>query len=157
MDGSPPLTFTLVSTLLTKFSEIAHVPKGELPLDDNSSEGESDEPETVQPYPIPLRKLETIILESTSFLTFRERYRAFLFPRFDSQSSATGILAEDSVPSLDSERPSPRTGSDHNLEQEAKGSFIPKVLTSVLRRFRRFIRPPIKQGHIRLEWICVSE
>ena len=150
----------MVCTLLTKFStpfETAEVPKGELPPDDNSSGGESDEPETVQPYPIPLRDLEAIILESTSFLAFRERYRAFLFPRSDPQSSATGIPDEGGVSSLDSERPGPRTGSDHDLELKGKVSFIPKVLPSVVRRFRLFIRPPVKQGHIRLEWTCVSK
>lgn len=155
---TPPLP--LLCTLLTKFStpfETADVPKGELPLDDNSSTGGSDEPETVQPYPIPLRKLETIILESTSFLTFRERYRAFLFPGSDPQSSATGIPAEGGVPARDSERPGPQTGSDHDLELEEKRSPIPQVLASVLRRFRRFMRPPVNQGYIRLEWTCVSE
>jgi hypothetical protein len=55
------------------------------------------------------------------------------------------------------ERPGPPTGSDHDLDQRGKESSILQVFASTLRRLRRLIRPPVKQGHIRLEWTCVSE
>ena len=63
----------------------------------------------------------------------------------------------DGAPSHDAELPGcSQTGSDHNLEQERKGFAIPQVLVSALQRFWRFMRPPVKQGHVRLEWTCVS-
>jgi hypothetical protein len=146
--------------LLTRFSTIlgmASVHKGEPPLDNNSSAGGSDEPENVQPYPIPLGDLENIILESTSFSTFRERYRAFLFPQSGLQSLDTNVPKEVhvDVAALGSEPLDLGMGS--SLEEEGNESLLRKVFAHVLRRAGRLVRPIVKDGHVRIEWKCVSE
>jgi hypothetical protein len=120
--------------------------KREPPLDHDSSGGGTDELETIQPYPIPLRNLETIILESTSFLAFRERYRAFLFPRSDPQSSSkdAGIPTDEDVPELGSESPGPEMGFNSGEKEEK--SLLYKGFAAMLARARRFVRRPVKRG-----------
>ncbi|EAQ91630.1 predicted protein [Chaetomium globosum CBS 148.51] len=90
---------------LTKMSssilELAGPPKDERLEDGESSGGESDGPEAVRSHSVPLGDLEIIILESKSFLTFRERYRAFLFPCPDPQPLEKVIPADGSDPRAD--------------------------------------------------------
>jgi hypothetical protein len=139
----------------TTTPEIAGASKGELPPEDNTSGGESDEPETVKPYPIPLSDLEVTILESTSFLTFRKRYRAFLFPPSNPKLLETGIPTDDDVPALDSGPLGPRIRS--GLEQEGNVYLLYNLVAFVLGWVRRFLRSPVKRGQVRIEWTCVSQ
>ncbi|KAH6838570.1 hypothetical protein B0I37DRAFT_409119 [Chaetomium sp. MPI-CAGE-AT-0009] len=98
------------------------------PFDEGDlSEGESEDPETVRSYPIPLGELEVIILKSESFLTFREGYRAFLFPRPDPQPSEAAIPTDSSDPvdcgdDLYADFPEPDADSICQLVASLKGN-----------------------------------
>ncbi|KAK3295275.1 uncharacterized protein B0H64DRAFT_143713 [Chaetomium fimeti] len=125
----------------------------EQPFDEgDSSGGESEEPEAVRSHPVPLGDLEIIILESNSFLTFRERYRTFLFPRSDPQPLEADIPTENKHPTVEMDR------SDPSIEPTSEPIIRPSLLQEgfafVKAGVQRLIRPPIKEGYIRLEWRC---
>ncbi|KAH6635867.1 hypothetical protein F5144DRAFT_159885 [Chaetomium tenue] len=139
--------------------ELAAPPKDEPLEDGESSGGESEEPEAVRSHSVPLGELEIIILESKSFLTFRERYRAFLFPRPDPQPLEAVIPADNNDPKLDSDDPrmAPEPSSEP-LEPAwgpaERSSFVEEGYEFVRMQIRRLIRPRVKEGWIKIEWKC---
>lgn len=140
--------------------ELAGPPKDEPLEDGESSAGESEEPEAVRSHPVPLGDLEIIILESKPFLTFRERYRAFLFPRFDPPPLEAVIPTDDSDPmgDPDDSRISPQPTSESlgfTWEPTAWSSLVEEGFAFVRTRIRRLMRPSVKKGYMRIEWICV--
>lgn len=146
MDGSTP--------------EIVGVPKDE-PLDDGESSGsELEEPETVRSHHVPLGDLEIIILESKSFLRFREQYRAFLFPRSDPQPLEEVIPTDDTDPRAGrrDSGASPRPTSEL-LESPSESTARPSVLEEgfafVRTQIQRWMRVPVKDGYMRIDWRCV--
>jgi hypothetical protein len=151
-DVTPPPNQLLVLTKSSIASETRGAHKEE--PDDNFSASESDELEAVQPYPIPLNELESIILQSASFSSFREKYRSFLFPQADPESSEGDITPEDAAHMAGSEERSTKKGSDS--EQGGTVSSHRSLFASSLRWFRRLGRPAVKKGHARIEWTCVG-
>lgn len=142
--------------------ELAAPPKDEPLEDGESSGGESEEPEAVRSHYVPLGELEIIILESKSFLKFRERYRAFLFPRLDPQALEAVIPADDKDPKLDSDDPrmasEPSSGPlEPGWGPAERSSFVEEGYEFVKTQIRRLIRPRVKEGWIRIEWQCVRD
>ena len=142
--------------------ELAGPPKDERLEDGESSGGESDGPQAVRSHSVPLGDLEIIILESKSFLTFRERYRAFLFPCPDPQPLEKVIPADGSDPRADpdDQRIAPETPAESRESAcgpTAQSSLFEEGYSFVRTQIRRLIRLRVKEGWVRIQWRCVRD
>ena len=150
---------------------------------DEFSDSGSDASETAKPYPVPLERLEAAILQSDAFDLFRRRYRVFIFSSSSKGRDGdelppalaplvTGISNErESVDVMWTDREihqhlQPAEGFARRTFLAAASGFAFGAVLSTGSFSRRFgtalkvfagklMRPRVRMGYERLEWICV--
>ena len=133
----------------------AHLNEGEI-----SSDSDLAGVDSVGIGTLTRQRLEVILLQSRSFLEFRERYQKFLFPDLAHGNADKGNAETDNTENGDAEGIT-SCPNDLNIEQQLESNlgmrqWIAVAYTSLVRVCHRITRPPLKQGYRRLEWTCVS-
>jgi hypothetical protein len=105
------IIYVVIDHTRTAALDTESVYQGELLPSQVSPGGESDTLVTIEPYPIPVSDLETIVLASTSIPAFRECYREILFPLSDPEAPKQSCERGAAVRAFEPEHPAAGTGS----------------------------------------------